>query len=151
MAKDTNAPLLHGSQPTDSAPDRRHIEVAAAIIHHQGRILATQRGYGNYKGFWEFPGGKMEPGETMQQTLRRELREEMEADVVIERLFDDVEWDYPEFHLTMHCLLCTLTDGRYTLLEHSDARWLSMDELLSVKWLPADFGTLEKIRLLFTK
>ena len=130
---------------------RKCITVAAAIIHHNDSILATQRGYGNYKGFWEFPGGKNEPGEVMEETLKRELREEMEAEVAIERLFDLVEWDYPEFHLTMHCFFCTLKDGKYKLLEHEDARWLTMDELLSVRWLPADFGTLEKIRKEFTK
>ena len=117
----------------------KQIEVVAAIIHDSnGRIFATQRGYGEWKGWWEFPGGKMEAGEGAEEALRREIWEELETRIVIERLVTTVEWDYPKFHLTMHCYWCHVESGSLTLKEHEAARWLTMDELESVKWLPAD-------------
>lgn len=122
------------------------IEVVAAVIRCDGRIFATQRGYGEFKDWWEFPGGKMEPGETPQQALVREIREELDTDISIGSLIRTVEWDYPGFHLTMHCFWCTLASAELHLLEHEAARWLSKDELLSVRWLPADEGILQDIR-----
>lgn len=114
------------------------IKVAAAIIVHQGKILATQRGYGEFKDGWEFPGGKIEQGETAREALVREIREELESDVEVGELFETVEYDYPQFHLSMDCFLCTLKSGRLVLKEHEAARWLDGDELDSVEWLPAD-------------
>ena len=127
----------------------KQIEVVAAIIHDaEGRIFATQRGYGEWEGWWEFPGGKIEAGESPEEALRREIWEELETCIVIERLVTTVEWDYPKFHLTMHCYWCHVESGSLTLKEHEAARWLATDELESVKWLPADLQILEKIRKL---
>ncbi len=117
----------------------KHIEVVAAIIRDgEGRIFATQRGYGEWKDWWEFPGGKMECGETPEEALLREIWEELETRIVVERLFKTVEWDYPDFHLKMQCFLCHVEQGNLTLKEHEAARWLGKDELKSVRWLPAD-------------
>ena len=117
----------------------KRIEVVAAIIHDgDGRIFATQRGYGEWKGWWEFPGGKIELGESPEEALLREIREELEACIVIEKLVTTVEWDYPKFHLTMHCYWCHVESGTLILKEHEAARWLDANELESVKWLPAD-------------
>lgn len=117
----------------------KRIEVVAAIIHDgEGRIFATQRGYGDYKDGWEFPGGKMEPGETPEEALKREIWEELETRIVVERLVQTVEWDYSAFYLTMHCFWCHVESGQLTLKEHEAAKWLAMDELDSVDWLPAD-------------
>ena len=121
------------------------IEVTAAIIIQDGKVFATQRGYGDWKGWWEFPGGKMEPGETPQEALTREIHEELDAEIEIGGLLDTVEWDYPAFHLTMHCFLCTLISESMHLNEHEDAVWLSAETLYSVKWLPADEGLIPKI------
>ena len=121
------------------------IEVTAAIIIQDGKVFATQRGYGDLKGWWEFPGGKMEPGETPQEALTREILEELDAEIEIGELLDTVEWDYPAFHLTMHCFLCTLISESMHLNEHEDAAWLSAETLHSVKWLPADEGLIPKI------
>ena len=115
------------------------IEVVAAIIHDsEERIFATQRGYGDYKDGWEFPGGKMEPGETPEEALKREIWEELETKIVVERLVQTVVWEYPKFHLTMHCFWCSIESGSLTLKEHEAARWLSREQLESVDWLPAD-------------
>ena len=128
-----------GAQKKGNQRDMKQIEVVAAIIHdEEGRIFATQRGYGEWKNWWEFPGGKMEEGETPEEALRREIWEELETRMVIERLVTTVEWDYPKFHLTMHCFWCSIESGSLTLNEHEAARWLSKDELDSVNWLPAD-------------
>ncbi len=125
----------------------KQIEVVAAIIHDaEGRIFATQRGYGEWEGWWEFPGGKMEAGESPEEALQREIWEELETRIAIERLVTTVEWDYPAFHLKMHCYWCHIESGSLTLKEHEAARWLAADELESVKWLPADLQILEKIR-----
>ena len=117
----------------------KQIEVVAAIIHDaEGRIFATQRGYGDYKDWWEFPGGKMEQGETPEEALKREIWEELETQIVVERFVATVEWDYPQFHLTMHCYLCHVESGHLELKEHEAAKWLNKEELESVNWLPAD-------------
>ena len=123
----------------------KRIEVVAAVIRREGRIFATQRGYGDFKDWWEFPGGKMEPGETPEAALEREIREELSAEISIGRLLRTVEWDYPAFHLTLHCYLCTLSSECLHLNEHEAARWLSASELLSVQWLPADYDLLPKL------
>ena len=125
----------------------KQLEVVAAIIHDaEGRIFATQRGYGEWEGWWEFPGGKMELGESAEEALQREIWEELETRIVIERLVTTVEWDYPKFHLMMHCYWCHVESGSLTLKEHEAARWLAKNELESVKWLPADLQILEEIR-----
>ena len=125
----------------------KQIEVVAAIIHDvEGCIFATQRGYGDYKDFWEFPGGKMEAGETPEEALQREIWEELETRIVIERLVTTVEYDYPKFHLKMHCFWCHIESGSLTLKEHEAARWLRKDELESVGWLPADLEVVERIK-----
>ncbi|MCI9602147.1 MAG: 8-oxo-dGTP diphosphatase MutT [Lachnospiraceae bacterium] len=124
------------------------IEVAAAIMTHNGRVFATQRGYGEFKDGWEFPGGKMEPGETPQQALVREIQEELDTEIEVGELVETVEYDYPGFHLTMHCFLCTIRSGALVLKEHEAARWLTREELDDVDWLPADVKVVEKLRLL---
>jgi 8-oxo-dGTP diphosphatase len=150
----------------------KQIEVVAAIIHDdEGRIFATQRGYGDYKDGWEFPGGKMEPGESPEEALKREIWEELETRIQVERLVTTVDWDYPAlangracsrsedskqalvstrsiaaFHLTMHCYLCSLQIEALHLNEHEAAKWLTMDELDSVKWLPADVEVVEELK-----
>ena len=129
----------------------KHVTVSGAIIlrtnpeTHKKEIFATQRGYGDYKDGWEFPGGKLEPGETPQQCIEREIREEFATEVRAERILDVVEYDYPTFHLTMHCILCTIVSGELKLLEHEVARWLTKEILRSVDWLPADLMILDKI------
>ena len=122
------------------------IEVVAAIIRKGDMIFATQRGYGDYKDGWEFPGGKMETGETPEEALRREIWEELETRITVESLLQTVEWDYPQFHLTMHCYWCRIESGNLTLNEHEAARWLAKDELESVAWLPADLTLLPSIQ-----
>lgn len=125
----------------------KQIEVVAAIIHDgEGRIFATQRGYGDYKDYWEFPGGKIEAGETPEEALKREIWEELETRIVVERLEETVEWDYPAFHLTMHCYWCTVESGHLELKEHEAARWLGKGQLESVDWLPADREVVEMIK-----
>ena len=129
----------------------KKIEVVAAIIRKGDRILATQRGYGAWKDWWEFPGGKMEPGESRQEALAREIREELDAQIRIGRLLRTVEWDYPEFHLTMHCYLCTLAQEALHLNEHESARWLDAASLDAVRWLPADDQLLPLLRSLVSR
>ena len=125
----------------------KQIEVVAAIIHDaEGRIFATQRGYGEWEGWWEFPGGKMEAGESPEEALLREIWEELETRIVIERLVTTVDYDYPTFHLTMHCYWCRVESGLLTLKEHEAARWLAADELESVKWLPADLQIIKMLK-----
>ena len=127
----------------------KQIEVVAAIIHdEEGRIFATQRGYGDWKDWWEFPGGKMEPGETPEEALLREIWEELETRIVVERLVKTVEWDYPKFHLTMHCFLCHIESGHPVLLEHEAARWLKQGKLDDVNWLPADRIVVDELKSL---
>jgi 8-oxo-dGTP diphosphatase len=121
------------------------IEVVAAIIINGNQVFATQRGYGDYKGWWEFPGGKIEPGECPQEALKREIREELEAEISVGELLETVEWDYPVFHLTMHCFISTLESESLHLNEHEASAWLTRETLDSVKWLPADLILLDKI------
>ncbi len=116
------------------------IEVVAAIIIRDGKVFSTQRGYGDWKGWWEFPGGKMEPGEGPEEALVREIREELDAEISVGRLLDTVEWDYPSFHLTMHCYICSLFSDSMHLNEHEASAWLTRETLRSVRWLPADEG-----------
>ncbi len=129
----------------------KRITVSGAIIlrtnqdTNKKEIFATQRGYGDWKGWWEFPGGKLEPGETPEQCIEREIREELATEVKAEKILGVVEYDYPEFHLTMHCILCSIVSGELKLLEHESAKWLSKETLRSVNWLPADQLILDKI------
>lgn len=122
------------------------INVVAAIIKEGNKIFATQRGYGEFQGGWEFPGGKIELGETKEEALIREIREELDTEVVIEELFDTVEYDYPSFHLSMDCFLCSIKAGNLVLKEHQEARWLTKETLDSVEWLPADQGLIQKLK-----
>ena len=124
----------------------KHIEVVAAIIRKGDKIFATQRGYGDFKDWWEFPGGKMEAGETPEEALKREIREELSADISVDEFLCTVEYDYPQFHLTMHCYLCSLIGEALHLNEHEAARWLTKEQLDSVKWLPADMKVIEDVR-----
>lgn len=121
--------------------------VVAAIIKRDDEILAMQRGYGNYEGWWEFPGGKIEPGETAEQALIREIREELRADIAIEKHIIDVSHDYPEFHIDMQCFLCSLVGDDFTLVEHEDAKWLGGDNVESVKWLPSDIEVIDALKV----
>lgn len=114
------------------------IEVVAAIIRKGDRIFATQRGYGDWKDYWEFPGGKVEASEAPEDALLREIREELDAEIRIDRFLCTVEWDYPKFHLTMHCYICSLLTEALHLNEHEVSRWLASHELGTVNWLPAD-------------
>ena len=123
------------------------IEVVAAVIFdEQGRIFATQRGYGEWKDWWEFPGGKIEPGETPQQALKREIHEELDAEIEVGELLRTIDYDYPTFHLTMRCFKCKLSESHVKLLEHEAARWLAPSELHSVQWLPADEEIIEELK-----
>lgn len=122
------------------------VRVVAALILNQDKVLATQRRYGEFKDGWEFPGGKIEPGETPEQAIKREIREELATDIRVEQPLTTVEYDYPTFHLSMQCFLCKVERGNLTLLEHEAARWLSYDELDSVDWLPADRVVVRKLR-----
>lgn len=122
------------------------IEVVAAIIRKEDKIFVTQRGYGEWKDWWEFPGGKIEPGETFENALKREILEELSTDININKFFCTVDYDYPKFHLTMHCYLCSLQNDAMHLNEHEAARWLSKNELDSVKWLPADIEIIKQLK-----
>lgn len=122
------------------------IKVVAAIIIHSGKVFATQRGYGEFKDGWEFPGGKVEPDETPQEALVREIREELDTEIEVGELLDTVEHDYPKFHLSMDCFICKVKSGDLVLKEHEAARWLTQDTLDSVEWLPADLGLIENIK-----
>jgi 8-oxo-dGTP diphosphatase len=121
------------------------IEVVAAIIRKGDKIFATQRGYGEWKDWWEFPGGKMEPGETPEEALAREIREELDTEIRVDKFLYTVEWDYPQFHLTMHCYMSSLVNGFLHLVEHEAARWLGKEDISSVNWLPADIMLLPLI------
>jgi len=123
----------------------KQIEVVAAIIRKEDKIFATQRGYGDFKDWWEFPGGKMEVGESPEEALRREIREELSTEISVDEYICTVEYDYPKFHLKMHCYFCSLISEALHLNEHEAARWLAKDELDSVKWLPADVLVVNEI------
>lgn len=127
------------------------IRVVAAVIKSknkvgQSAVFATQRGYGDFKGFWEFPGGKIEAGETPHQALVREIREELDIEIEVGDRLDTIEYDYPTFHLSMDCYFCNIKSGNLVLLEHTAAKWLTKDTLNSVEWLPADITLIEKIK-----
>lgn len=122
------------------------VRVVAAVIRKDNKIFATQRGYGEFKDGWEFPGGKIEDGETPEQALAREIREELNTEIQVGKLIDTIEYDYPKFHLSMDCFWCEIMQGGLELKEHEAARWLSKEELYSVDWLPADVGVVEKIK-----
>ena len=124
----------------------KQIEVVAAIIQRDGVYFATQRGYGEFEGMWEFPGGKIELGETHEMALKREIQAELGVDIPIEKLLCTTNYDYPSFHLTMHCYLCSIAAGKIELREHKSARWLTTETLDSVEWLPADKDAVELIR-----
>lgn len=131
--------------------EKKTVEVVAAIIKDGDKIFATQRGYGEFKDGWEFPGGKIEKNETPQEALVREIKEELETVITVGELIDTVEYDYPAFHLTMHCFLCAIVSGDLTLKEHEAARWLAKDQLGSVEWLPADLELIDKIEKILTE
>ena len=123
-----------------------NIRVVAAVIRNENRIFATQRGYGEYKDGWEFPGGKIEEGETPEQALKREIMEELDTEITVGELIDTIEYDYPNFHLSMDCFWCELVSGDLTLKEHEAAKWLDKNTLGSVSWLPADITLIDKIK-----
>ncbi|MBQ6024687.1 MAG: (deoxy)nucleoside triphosphate pyrophosphohydrolase [Lachnospiraceae bacterium] len=137
---------------TESGDIKKYVRVAAAIIVRKspedGRnmVFATQRGYGEYKDGWEFPGGKVEENETTKQALIREIREELDTEIEVGELIDTIEYDYPKFHLSMDCYRCKMVKGKLTLKEHEAARWLDKDSIDSVNWLPADMGLIERIK-----
>ncbi len=130
------------------------ITVSGALIirtnpeTNRKELFATARGYGDWKGWWEFPGGKLEPGETPEQCIIREIREELATDITAGPVLDVIEYDYPEFHLIMHCIICSIVSGNLTLLEAQEARWLNADTVRTVKWLPADLQILDKVEAL---
>ena len=124
----------------------KQIEVVAAIIHRDGAYFATQRGYGEFEGMWEFPGGKIEPGESREDALKREIQEELGVDIYIKELLCTTEYDYPTFHLTMHCYLCSVASGEIELREHKSAQWLTAETLDTVEWLPADREIIAMLR-----
>jgi 8-oxo-dGTP diphosphatase len=124
------------------------INVVAAIIIKDQKIFATQRGYGEFKNGWEFPGGKIESGESPEHALEREIREELDAKIRVGELFDTIEYDYPNFHLSMKCFLCSLISDQLTLREHEAAKWLTKENLSSVEWLPADITIIDKLKSL---
>ena len=125
----------------------KSIRVVAAIIINDGKVFATQRGYGDWKDWWEFPGGKIEPGESPEEALAREIREELDVEISIDKFYRTVEYDYPKFHLVMDCFICHIAEGEPVLLEHEAAKWLSPDELGSVQWLPSDVELIEKLKV----
>lgn len=125
---------------------RKTVNVAAAVIVKDGRVFATQRGYGPYKDWWEFPGGKIEAGETPEEALRREIREELDTEILVGELLEEVEYDYPEFHLSMKCYMAEVLSGSLVLREHEAARWLPAEELDAVRWLPADLAVTARLR-----
>ncbi len=126
--------------------DRKVVRVVAAVIRDGSRIFATQRGYGNYKDWWEFPGGKIEAGETPEQALKREIEEELDTEIKVGDFIDTIEYDYPEFHLSMDCFWCEIVEGNLDLKEHEAAKWLAKEELDSVNWLPADITIIDIIK-----
>ncbi len=122
------------------------VRVVAAVIRKDNKIFATQRGYGEFKDGWEFPGGKIEEGETPEQALTREIKEELDTEIQVGELIGTIEYDYPKFHLSMDCFWCEIMQGGLELKEHEAARWLSKEELYSVDWLPADVGVVERVK-----
>ena len=130
----------------------KQINVVAAVIRNtENRILATQRGYGEWKGWWEFPGGKVEVNETPEEALRREIREELSANIRVERFLNTVEYNFPTFHLSMHCYICTLESETIHMNEHADANWITVSDFDNIKWLPADIEIVDELKRLFPK
>ena len=125
---------------------RKTINVVAALIRDGKRVFATARGYGNYKGWWEFPGGKVEPGESPEDALVREIREELDSEISVDEYISTIEHDYPEFHLSMRCYWCSLISGDLVLKEAEDAKWLDVETIDLVKWLPADITLIDEIK-----
>ncbi len=125
---------------------RKTINVVAALIRDGKRVFTTARGYGNYKGWWEFPGGKVEPGESPEDALVREIREELDSEISVDEYISTIEYDYPEFHLSMRCYWCSLISGDIVLKEAEDAKWLDVETIDSVKWLPADITLIDEIK-----
>ena len=123
------------------------VKVVAAVIRNGDEVFATARGYGDYKGQWEFPGGKIESDETPQQALIREIKEELDTDIEVGDLIETIEYDYPAFHLSMACFWCEIIRGDLVLMEAQDARWLTKEMLYSIRWLPADFTIIDKVRM----
>lgn len=122
------------------------IKVVAAVIRKDNMVFATERGYGEFKDMWEFPGGKIEPGEDSKSALKREIKEELDTTIEVEDYIDTIEYEYPTFHLSMECYWCSVKEGKLTLLEHENAKWLDKDTLLSVNWLPADLTIIDKVK-----
>ncbi len=125
---------------------RKTINVVAALIRDGKRVFATARGYGNYKGWWEFPGGKVEPGESPEDALVREIKEELDSEISVDEYISTIEYDYPDFHLSMRCYWCSLISGNLVLKEAEDAKWLDVETIDSVKWLPADITLIDEIK-----
>lgn len=125
--------------------EKKTIKVVAAVIKHDDEIFATQRGYGDYKDWWEFPGGKIEPGETPEEALIREIKEELDTEIAVDSFITTVEYDYPKFHLSMDCFWCSIKNGELVLLEHEASRWLSVEKIYEVNWLPADMEVIKVI------
>ena len=127
---------------------KKQIEVVAAVIIKNNKVFVAQRGYGDYKGGWEFPGGKIELGEEPQTALTREIKEELNVQIQVKELIKTIEYDYPNFHLTMHCFKCLLNNQKIELLEHQGSCWLTKEEINSINWLPADLEVLEEVKAL---
>lgn len=127
------------------------VKVVAAIIINENKVFTTQRGYGEFKDGWEFPGGKIEEGESPEEALVREIKEELDTEIEVGELFETVEYNYPNFHLSMACFLCKVKSGNLVLKEHEDAKWLTVETIDSVDWLPADLGLVEKIKKYMSK
>ncbi len=125
---------------------RKTINVVAALVRDGKRVFATARGYGNYKGWWEFPGGKVEPGESPEDALEREIKEELDSEIRVDEYISTIEYDYPDFHLSMRCYWCSLISGNLVLKEAEDAKWLDVETIDSVKWLPADITLIDEIK-----
>lgn len=124
----------------------KRVKVVAAVIKKDGKVFATERGYGEFKDMWEFPGGKVEEGEESRDALVREIKEELDTTISVGDYIDTIEYDYPAFHLSMECYWCSIVKGSLVLLEHESAKWLEKDSLYSVKWLPADLTIIEKVK-----
>lgn len=124
----------------------KRVKVVAAVIKKDGKVFATERGYGEFKDMWEFPGGKVEEGEESRDALVREIKEELDTTISVEDYIDTIEYDYPTFHLSMECYWCSIVEGSLVLLEHESAKWLEKDSLYSVEWLPADLTIIEKVK-----
>lgn len=128
----------------------KQVEVVAAVICRNGKYFATQRGYGEFEGYWEFPGGKVEVGESREEALKREIMEELDTEISIDSFLTTIEYTYPTFHLTMHCFICSVRSGNLVLKEHQSAAWLAKDELDTIDWLPADVEVVRYFRKITT-